>query len=44
MVVIDGKEISWADFGEALMIYEGFNFKMQIFDRSEEMDYSHLRK
>lgn len=38
MVIIDGKEISWDDFGQALMSYEGFNFKMQIFDRSEEMD------
>ena len=38
MVIIDGKDISWDDFGQALMSYEGFNFKMQIFDRSEEMD------
>jgi len=37
-VIIDGKEISWDDFGQALMTYEGFNFKMQIFDRSDEMD------
>jgi hypothetical protein len=38
MVIIDGKEISWEDFGQTLMTYEGFNFKFQIFDRSDEMD------
>jgi hypothetical protein len=38
LVIIDGKEISWEDFGQMLMTYEGFNFKFQIFDRSDEMD------
>ena len=38
MLIIDGKEISWEDFGQMLMTYEGFNFKLQIFDESDEMD------
>lgn len=38
MIVIDGKGISWKEFGQMLMTYEGSNFKLQIFDNSEEMD------
>lgn len=37
LIVIDGKEISWNQFGQMLMTYEGFNFKLEIFDRSEDM-------
>ncbi|MGD1973510.1 MAG: hypothetical protein PVG73_05535 [Desulfobacterales bacterium] len=37
LIVIDGKEIRWDEFGRMLMTYEGFNFKLEIFDRSEEM-------
>jgi hypothetical protein len=37
LIVIDGKEISWSKFGQMLMTYEGFNFKLEIFDRSEEI-------
>jgi hypothetical protein len=37
LIVIDGKEIKWEDFGRMLMTYEGFNFKLEIFDRSDEM-------
>lgn len=36
LLVIDGKEIDWAEFGRMLLTYEGFQFKMEIFDRSEE--------
>lgn len=36
ILVIDGKEISWHDFGKMVMTYEGFNFRMDIIDRSEE--------
>ncbi|WP_052507321.1 DUF7713 domain-containing protein [Desulfonatronovibrio magnus] len=35
-VVIDGKEISWEEFGRMIMVYNGFNFKMEIFDKTEE--------
>ena len=37
LIVIDGKEITWEDFGRMLMTYEGFNFKLEIFDRSDEI-------
>lgn len=37
LIVIDGKEISWNEFGQMLMTYEGFNFKLEIFDRSEDI-------
>ncbi len=37
LIVIDGKEIRWDEFGRMLMTCEGFNFKLEIFDRSEEM-------
>jgi len=36
MVVIDGKEIEWHEFGRMLSSYEGFNFKLEIFDKTEE--------
>ena len=36
MVVIDGKEIEWYEFGRMLSTYEGFNFKLEIFDKTEE--------
>jgi hypothetical protein len=37
LIVIDGKEIRWDEFGRMLRTFEGFNFKLEIFDRSEEM-------
>ncbi len=36
LMVIDGKEISWQEFGRMLLEFEGWNFKIEIFDRSEE--------
>jgi len=36
VVVIDGQHISWHEFGEMVMTHEGFNFRIDIFDRSEE--------
>lgn len=35
-LVIDGKELSWHEFGRMLMTYEGFHFKLEIFEWSEE--------
>jgi len=35
-LVIDGKEISWHEFGRMLMAYEGFHFKLEIFESNEE--------
>jgi len=35
-LVIDGKELSWHEVGRMLMTYEGFHFKLEIFEGSEE--------
>jgi hypothetical protein len=37
LLVIDGREISWDDFGRCLMTFEGFQFKLEIRDKSEEL-------
>ena len=37
LLIIDGREISWNEFGQMLMAFEGFQFKLQISDRSEEV-------
>jgi hypothetical protein len=36
-VIIDGKEISWGEFGRMLSSLEGCQFKLEIFDRSDEL-------
>jgi len=37
LMVVDGREISWEEFGQMLMSLEGWQFKLEIFDRSEEI-------
>jgi hypothetical protein len=37
LLVIDGKEIPWEQFGRMLMSFEGWQFKLEIRDRSEEV-------
>lgn len=37
MLVIDGREVSWEEFGRMLMTFEGWQFRMEIGDRSEEV-------
>ena len=37
MLVIDGKEISWDQFGRMVMGFEGWQFRLEIKDRSEEV-------
>ena len=37
LLVIDGREVSWEEFGRMLMTFEGWQFRMQIGDRSEEV-------
>ena len=37
MLVIHGKEVSWEDFGRMLMTFEGFQFKLQIADPSDDV-------
>jgi hypothetical protein len=37
LLVIDGREIEWEQFGRMLMSYEGSQFKLTIADKSEEL-------
>ena len=37
LVVIDGREVSWEEFGRMLMTCERWQFRMDIADRSEEV-------
>ena len=37
LLVIDGREIGWDQFGRMLMSYEGWQFKLTIADKSEEL-------
>ena len=34
---IDGREITWEEFGRMLMSFEGGQFKLEIRDKSEEL-------
>ena len=36
LIVIDGREISWEEFGRMLTAFEGWQFKLEIVDRSDE--------
>jgi hypothetical protein len=36
-VVIDGQEISWDEFGHMVSTFEGWQFKLEILDRSDEL-------
>jgi hypothetical protein len=37
LVVVDGREISWEDFGRMLLTFEGWQFKLEIRDPAEEL-------
>jgi hypothetical protein len=37
LLVIDGREIGWDEFGRMLMSFEGWRFKLNIVDKSEEL-------
>ena len=37
LLVIDGREVGWDQFGRMLMIYEGWQFKLTMADKSEEL-------
>ena len=37
MLVIDGREISWDELGRRVAAFEGWQFKLQFRDRSEEV-------
>jgi hypothetical protein len=37
LLIIDGREITWAELGRMLMSFEGWQFKLTIADKSEEL-------
>jgi hypothetical protein len=37
LLIIDGEDITWNEFGHMLMSFEGWQFKMAIADKSEEL-------
>ena len=37
LLVIDGQEVSWEQFGRMLMRFEGWQFRLEIRDRSEDV-------
>ena len=37
MVVIDGREISWDELGRMVSAFEGWQFKLEFRDRSDEV-------
>jgi len=37
LVIVDGREITWNEFGRMLMCFEGWQFKLEIRDKSEEL-------
>jgi hypothetical protein len=36
VIVIDGREFSWEQFGRMLLSFEGWQFRLEILDRTEE--------
>ena len=36
MLVIAGRDVSWEEFGQMLMTFEGFQFKLEIVDKSDD--------
>ena len=37
LLIIDGQEVSWNEFGRMLMTFEGWQFRLAIRDRSDEV-------
>lgn len=37
LLIIDGREVTWAEFGRMLMSFEGWQFKLNLADKSEEI-------
>ena len=35
-LIIDGQAVSWEEMGRMLVTYEGWGFKLEIFDFSDE--------
>ena len=37
VVVVDGREFTWEEFGRMLLSFEGWQFRLKIIDRTEEV-------
>jgi len=37
LVTVDGRQITWDEFGRVVMSFEGWQFKLEIRDKSEEL-------
>lgn len=37
LIVVDGKELTWEEFGKTMMVYEGFQFVLKFVDPSDDM-------
>ncbi len=37
LLIIDGREVTWNEFGRMLMSFEGWQFKLNLADKSEEL-------
>jgi hypothetical protein len=37
LLIIDGHEVTWDEFGRMLMSFEGWQFKLNLADKSEEI-------
>jgi hypothetical protein len=37
LLIVDGREITWQEFGRMLMTFEGWQFKLEIRDKSGEL-------
>ena len=37
LLIIDGRQITWEEFGRMVMTFEGWQFKLEIRDKSEEV-------
>ena len=36
LLVIDGQEVTWEEFGRMLATFEGWQFRLEIIDRCDE--------
>jgi hypothetical protein len=37
LLIIDGREVTWDKFGRMLTSFEGWQFKLNLADKSEEL-------
>jgi hypothetical protein len=37
LLIVDGREVNWEQFGRMLMGFEGFHFRLHLHDKSEEV-------